>query len=176
MTTGPVSIWFSTTNGAIQYCNNAWAFRKGGRWLLDNHVKEIVIDSERNAWFATSKGVSCISYQSMTLAKKATFYEKEIEKYHHRTQFGYVNPAKLSVPGDKSTTVATCTDHVYKTKAEKDRVRAAVRNTIDHIIDLGYNIVDYDGKSTRWGRLSSDDINRNPIETNTTIINRYDSR
>ena len=72
---------------------------------------EIVVDSNRNAWIATSNGVSCISYQSMTLEKKAAFYEEEIEKYHRRTRFGYVNPAKISLPGDKSTAIATCTDN-----------------------------------------------------------------
>jgi hypothetical protein len=225
-------------------------------------VKEIFIDFERNAWFATSKGVSCISYQSMTLAKKAAFYEKEIERYHRRTQFEYVNPAKLSVPGDKSTAVATCTDNegqrigfylaamslgyaatndlqlkqnahkafealVYLSivtqggthpgpkgffarairptsgpdpnldygldydlrRHQRDSLwkiiqprwpvdesgewywmndssvdELDVRNTIDHIVDHGYNIVDYDGKPTRWGRLSPDDINRNPAQ------------
>lgn len=288
MATGAESVWFGTTDGAIQYRNGTWSFRQGGRWLLNNHVRDIVVDSDRNAWIATAKGVSCITYQSMTLANKAAFYENEIEKYHRRTRFGYVNPAKLSVPGDKSSAVASCTDndgqliglyltamslgyaatgdphfkrnahkafealvflstvtqggthpgpkgffsrairptsgpdpnidygldydlrrhkrdslwkiiqprwpidesgewywmndssvdeldghflgygtyydHVCQTKAEKDRVRKAVRNTINHIIDNGYNIVDYDGKPTRWGRLSPEDINRNPAQ------------
>jgi hypothetical protein len=286
MASGPESVWFGTTNGAIQYRKGAWLFRQGGRWLLDNHVIDIIVDSDRNAWIATSNGVSCISYKSMTLADKAMFFEEEIEKYHRRTPFGYVNPANLSVPGDKTTAVASCTDndgqrigfylaamslgyaatgkshykqnadkafdalvflstvtqggthpgpkgffarairptsgpdpnldygldydlrrhkrdslwkiiqprwpvdesgewywmndssvdeldghflgygtyfdHVCKTEAEKDRVRVAVRNTIDHIIDHGFNIVDYDGRPTRWGRLSPDDINRSP--------------
>ncbi|KAA3660863.1 MAG: hypothetical protein DWQ10_05750 [Calditrichaeota bacterium] len=286
MAAGPESVWFGTTNGAIQFRKGGWSFRQGGRWLLDNHVNDIFVDAERNAWIATAKGVSRICYQSMTLAKKAAFFEEEIEKYHRRTKFGYVNPAKLSAAGDKSTAEAICTDndgqrigfylaamslgyaasgdpkfkqnadkafdalvflstvtqggthpapkgffarairptsgpdphieqgleydlrrrkqdalwkiiqprwpvdksgkwywkndssvdeldghflgygtyfdHVCKTEAEKDRVRAAVSNTIDHIIDNGFNLVDYDGKPTRWGRLSPDDINRNP--------------
>ncbi|MCB9769118.1 MAG: hypothetical protein H6752_13055 [Candidatus Omnitrophica bacterium] len=47
----------------------------------------------------------------MTLAKKAAFYEDEIEKYHRRTEFGYVNPANLEIPGDKSTAVPTYSDN-----------------------------------------------------------------
>ena len=282
---GPKGVWLGTTNGAIQYRDGSWSFRQGRRWLLDNHVRDIAVDSEGNAWIATSAGVSCIAYRPMTLAEKAAFFEEEIEKYHRRTRFGYVNPAELSVPGDKSTAVPVYTDndgqrigiylaavslayastgdpkyqqqaerafralaflttvtqggthpapkgffarvimptsgpdpnpdydlsydlrrrqrdglwkiiqprwpidksgewywkndssvdeldghflgygayfdHVCKTEAEKDQVRQAVRLTIDHVIDHGYNIVDYDGKPTRWGRLSPDDLNRN---------------
>lgn len=114
--TGPKGVWFGTTNGAIHYTAAAaggalWSFRQGRRWLLDNHVRDIVIDAEGNAWIATARGVSCIAYQPMTLAGKATFYEDEIEKYHRRTFFGYVNPATLAAPGDKTTAKPTFTDN-----------------------------------------------------------------
>jgi hypothetical protein len=108
---GPKGIWFGTTNGAIQYRDGAWSFRQGRRWLLDNHVKDIAVDADGNAWIATGGGVSCIAYQPFTLASKAAFYEEEIEKYHRRTRFGYVNPAVLSTPGDKSTAVPVFTDN-----------------------------------------------------------------
>jgi hypothetical protein len=47
----------------------------------------------------------------MTLARKALLYEDEIEKYHRRTRFGYVNPATLAVPGDKSTATPRFSDN-----------------------------------------------------------------
>ena len=103
MATGPKGVWFGTTNGAIRYADGLWEFRQGRRWLLDNHVRDIVITDEGNAWFATAGGVSCIEFRPTTLAEKAKFYEAEIEKYHRRTSFGYVNPAQLSTPGDKRT-------------------------------------------------------------------------
>ena len=43
--------------------------------------------------------------------RKQSFYEDEIEKYHRRTSFGYVNPADLTVPGDKSTAVPVFSDN-----------------------------------------------------------------
>jgi hypothetical protein len=52
-------------------------------------------------------------------------------------------------------------DRVCDTEAEKDEVRAVVRRIIDHILDHGYNLVDYDGTPTRWGRFSPEDLNRN---------------
>ena len=72
--TGPKSVWFGTTNGAIQYRDGEWLFRQGRRWLLDNHVNDIAIDEVGNAWIATSKGVSCIAYQSMTLVQAILRY------------------------------------------------------------------------------------------------------
>ncbi len=285
MAAGSNSVWMGTTNGAIRYQNGEWSFRQGRRWLLDNHVLDITIDTNGNAWIATSKGVSCIASTPMSLAKKAAFFENELEKYHRRTRFGYINPARLEVAGDKSTATPKYTDndghwigtylaavslayavtndpqykehahkafkaltflsevtqggshqppegffsrvimptsgpdpnpdfdlnydirrhkadtlwkiiqprwpidktgewywkndssadeldghflgygayydHVCETEAEKDAVRKAVRRTSDHILNNGYNLVDYDGTPTRWGRFSPDDMNRN---------------
>jgi hypothetical protein len=38
----------------------------------------------------------------MSLAKKAAYFEQEIEKYHRRTSLGYIDPAELSVPAIKA--------------------------------------------------------------------------
>lgn len=285
MAAGPKGVWFGTTNGAVQYRDGQWSLRQGRRWLLDNHVRDIAIDAEGNAWVATAGGVSCIAYQPMTLAEKAAFFEDEIERYHRRTRFGYVNPARLAVPGDKSTATAVFTDNdghftglylgavsfgyattgreplkrhaakafralaflsevtqggthpapkgfiarcvkptsepdpnpdydleydrrrnerdalwkiiqprwpvdasgewywkndsssdeldghffgyaiyfdrVCESDPEKEEVRRVVRRIMDHILTHGYNLVDYDGLPTRWGRFSPDDLNRN---------------
>jgi len=103
MAAGTSGVWFGTTNGAIRYTGSGFEFRQGRRWLLDSHVRDIAVDAAGNAWFATPSGVSCIQLSPMTLAQKADFFEAEIERYHRRTSFGYVNPATLSIPGDKST-------------------------------------------------------------------------
>jgi hypothetical protein len=282
---GPKGVWFGTTNGAIHFRDGSFAFRQGRRWLLDNHVRGIAVDAAGNAWLATPKGVSCIAYEPMTLAKKAAFFAEELENYHRRTEFGYVAPARLAVPGDKSTATTPPTrndgqrigmylgavglgyaatgdpalkqdavnafraaafltevtqggshpgprgliaravtpvtgpdpneksdlaydlrnrerdglwkilqprwpvdetgqwyweadgsadeldglffgygiyfDHVCETEVEKDAVRGVVRDMADHLIENGYNIVDYDGTPTRWGRFSPEDLNRN---------------
>ena len=47
---------------------------------------------------------------------------------------------------------------------ENDRVqvRAHVRKVMDGLIAGGYRLIDIDGKPTRWGNWSPDDLNRNP--------------
>ncbi len=283
--TGPKGVWFGTTNGAIHYRDGDWRFRHGGRWLLDNHVRDIAVDANGDVWIATAGGVSHIAHKPMTLAEKAAFFEEELEKRHRRTEFGYVVPARLLQPGDKSTAMALVTrndgqrigmylgavglayaatgdpvmkeraenafhaaaflsevtqggshpgpkglisravvptsepdpnlrsdlaydlrnrqredlwkilqprwpvdetgewyweadgsadeldglffgygiyyDHVCESEEEREEVRRVVRELADHLIDNGFNIVDYDGEPTRWGRFSPDDMNRN---------------
>lgn len=111
MATGPSGVWFGTTNGAIRYTGSGFEFRQGRRWLLDNHVREIAIDPAGHAWMATPGGVSCIQSTPMTLGQKATIYEEAIEKYHRRTSFGYISPATLSKPGDRSAATPQFTDN-----------------------------------------------------------------
>ena len=285
MTAGEDGVWFGTTNGAIHFKDGQFSFRQGGRWLVNNHVTDIAVDRNGDAWLATMGGVSHIASLPMTLEKKAHFYEEEIEKYHRRTEYGYVNPAVLSEPGDKSTAKAVYSDNdgfntglylaamcfaysvtedpkykqftensfralaflsevtqggeyggpegliarniipitepdpgaiysedydfkrnqrdslwkilerrvpidktgewywkadassdeldghffgaaiyfdrVCQTEEERDTVRVVVRRIIDHLIRHDYNLVDYDGKPTRWGHFSPDDLNRN---------------
>lgn len=297
MAAGPKGVWLGTSNGAIHFHDGIWSFRQGRRWLLDNHVRDIAVDTQGNAWIATAGGVSCIAFQPMTLAEKAGFYRAEIERYHRRTVFGYVNPADLSTPGDKSTAAPVFTDNdghgtglylgavalgyaatkdpelkqdamkafralaflsevteggthpapkgfiarsvlptsepdpnpafdlaydlrrnqadalwkiiqprwpidatgewywkndsssdeldghffgyaiyfdrVCETETEKDEVRAVVRRIIDHILAHGYNLVDYDGLPTRWGRFSPDDLNRNEAWCDERGLNSY---
>ncbi|NUM55814.1 MAG: hypothetical protein HUU46_19410 [Candidatus Hydrogenedentes bacterium] len=111
MATGPKGVWFGTTNGAIRYVDGDFEFRQGRRWLLDNYVRGVVVDADGGAWFATSAGVSRIEFRPTTLADKATYFAEQIDKYHRRTRLGYVNPATLSTPGDKSTSVPEATDN-----------------------------------------------------------------
>lgn len=297
MATGPSGVWFGTTNGAIRFDNDLWEFRQGRRWLLDNHINDIVVDAAGDAWLATTGGVSRIGTKAMTLAEKARFYEEEIERYHRRTTFGYVNPATLSNPGDKATAKARFSDNdgfntglylgamsfayastgeekyrrmahdafralaflsevtqggefggpkgliarnvvpttepdpgaiydeqydirrnerdtlwkimerrvpvdqtgawywkadassdeldghffgaaiyfdrVCESEAEKDHVREVIRRIVDHIITHNYNLVDYDGTPTRWGRFSPEDLNQNPAWHAERGLNSY---
>jgi hypothetical protein len=72
------------------------------RWLPDNHVHGIAVAPNGNTWLATAAGVGLLESRPMSLARKARFFEEEIEKYHLRTPFGYVNSVRLSSVGDKS--------------------------------------------------------------------------
>ena len=46
--------------------------------------------------------------------------------------------------------------------AEKNRVREVVRDLTDHLITHGFNLVDHDGKTTRWGFYGPQSLNLDP--------------
>jgi len=111
MAAGPRGVWFGTTNGAILFEDGHWRFRQGRRWLLDNHVKDIAVTPDGSAWVATPGGVSCIAQEATTLAEKAAFFEAEIDRYHRRTEYGYVADAEMPEAGVKEGAEAQPTDN-----------------------------------------------------------------
>lgn len=53
-------------------------------------------------------------------------------------------------------------DLVAESEEEKARVREVVRDLTDHLIEHGYNLVDFDGTPTRWGVYSPELLNHDP--------------
>jgi hypothetical protein len=95
------TIWFGTTRGAIRFDGKNWSYRQGRRWVPDDDIRQIAIAADGTAWFATKAGVGRIEPRMMTLAEKARFFEEEIDKYHRRTPYGYVDGVGLAAPGQK---------------------------------------------------------------------------
>ncbi len=50
-------------------------------------------------------------------------------------------------------------DLVAETEAEKARVREVVLRITDHLIEHGFQLIDHDGRPTRWARFSPEDLN-----------------
>ncbi len=50
-------------------------------------------------------------------------------------------------------------DLVADTESEKERVREHVRRLTDHIIDHDFQLMDHDGRPTRWARYSPKEMN-----------------
>lgn len=50
-------------------------------------------------------------------------------------------------------------DLVAETAAEKDRVREVVRDLTDHLVSHDFNLIDVDGKPTRWGVYGPNSMN-----------------
>jgi hypothetical protein len=111
MAAGPDGVWFGTTNGAVHFRNDTFEYRQGRRWLLDNHVNDVVVDAQGTAWFATNKGVSSIVTTTTSLSDKASKYLADIDLYHRYTPFGYVSWAYMDEPGAKETAKARFTDN-----------------------------------------------------------------
>ncbi len=104
------SVWFGTTRGAIRFKDGVWRYRQGRRWLPNDDVRGIAVEENGNAWFATAGGVGCIALEPMTLAEKASRYEKEMDLIK-RTPFGYTSEVGLKRPGDKSEILYSDSDN-----------------------------------------------------------------
>jgi hypothetical protein len=96
------AIWFGTTKGAIRFDGTNWTYRQGKRWLPDDDVRQNAVAADGTAWFATKAGVGKIEPRMMTLAEKARFFEDEIDKYHRRTPYEFVDSVGVGTPGVKS--------------------------------------------------------------------------
>lgn len=95
-------VWLGTRRGAIRYDGRHWRYRSAPRWLPHNEVRGIAVAPGGNTWLATAGGVGLLETRAMTLAQKAQFFEEEIDKYHRRTPYGYVDSVRLHEVGDKS--------------------------------------------------------------------------
>ena len=95
-------VWIGTRIGAIRFDGVDWEYRQGRRWLPGDDVRDVAVAEDGAAWFATDGGVGRIGQQPMTLAEKAARFEAEIDRYHRRTPFEYVDSVRLARPGDTS--------------------------------------------------------------------------
>jgi hypothetical protein len=103
LTLGPAgTIWLGSHLGLIGFLEGEWIYRQGKRWLPDDDIRDVTLDQNGSIWVATSKGIGVIERRSMSLAEKAEFYEREMEKYIRRTPLGYVSEVSLAKPADKS--------------------------------------------------------------------------
>lgn len=64
-------------------------------------------------------------------------------------------------------------DRVCATESERNEVREVVRRVMDHVLDNNYTMIDYDGKPTRWGHFSPDDMNRNEAWSDERGLNSF---
>jgi hypothetical protein len=104
-------MWMGTKIGAVRNDNGNWEYRQGRRWLLADEVRDIAVDGDNGAWFATENGVSNIALIPMTLAEKARRFEEQIDQYHRRTEYEYVLSTILKEPGDLSTSTQRDSDN-----------------------------------------------------------------
>jgi hypothetical protein len=104
-------VWFGTRRGAVRFQNDEWAYREGPRWLPGNEVRSVVVDQEGTAWFATDGGLGCIRRRPMTLAQKADYYERQVERYIKRTPLGYTSEVRLGGTGDQPEIIYSDSDN-----------------------------------------------------------------
>jgi len=75
-------LWAGTSRGAIRQTGGQFHYFAGQRWLPSDQVNAIAV-SGKSVLIATDGGLGIIDYEPYTLAKKAAYYEKEIEEWGH---------------------------------------------------------------------------------------------
>jgi hypothetical protein len=82
-------IWIGTTRGAIRMLGDEWHFFGAFHWLPGNQVNDITVDG-KNVYIATDAGIGIIHYQPYTLAKKAAYYERQLEEWGQK-RLGFIH-------------------------------------------------------------------------------------
>jgi len=95
-------LWMGSHHGIFKTKNHKnFRYFASKRWLLEDEVIDIAVDSKGNSYALTASGVSKVHYQTMTLADKADYFYDKIRKRHLR--YGLIGEVRLSEPGDITT-------------------------------------------------------------------------
>jgi hypothetical protein len=79
------------------------------RWLKDDQVADIGLDTDQNVWVLTRTGLSRIEFHPMSLAGKADYFDRKVRQRHIR--FGFTAERRLSKAGDVTTSEMIDTDN-----------------------------------------------------------------
>ncbi|MFM7520304.1 MAG: family 20 glycosylhydrolase [Planctomycetota bacterium] len=104
-------VWLATKRGAVHVGDGVVEYRQGRRWLPGDDLAAVAVGADGTAWFAGGAGVGGIGLRATTLADKAAAYEEAIERFHRRTELGYVIEAGLDAPGAVATATTEDNDN-----------------------------------------------------------------
>lgn len=106
-------IWFGTEKGAIRADGKQFYYRFSRRWLPDDFVNDVLVEKDGTAWLATNKGISRITFQSMTLEAKANLFTEQVESRHNRMGFIAQNRLKVRCDADSWEPAISDNDGMY---------------------------------------------------------------
>ncbi len=90
-------VWIGTSRGAIRKTENEYHYFGAQHWLPGDRVQDIAVD-QRAVYIATDGGLGIIRYEPYTLAKKAAFFERELDEWGFK-RLGFIH--KLYWSGDR---------------------------------------------------------------------------
>jgi len=102
-------LWVGTSIGVASLQGGRWEYYASKRWLPDDRVTAIAVQSDGVVWVGTPQGLSKIEKRPYTLERKAEFFEEGIQQRHNR--YGYVTSSALEHPGDLSSSVYEASDN-----------------------------------------------------------------
>lgn len=82
-------IWIGTQRGAIRQVGSQFHYFGADLWLPQEQVQDICV-ADRTVYIATGGGVAIIRYEPYTLAKKAAYFEREMEEWGFQ-RLGFVH-------------------------------------------------------------------------------------
>ncbi len=90
-------LWIGTSRGAIRQVGGEFHYFGAQHWLPGDYVRDIAV-SDQAAYIATDGGLGIIFYEPYTLARKAAYFERELEESGYK-RLGFVH--KLYWSGDQ---------------------------------------------------------------------------
>jgi hypothetical protein len=103
-------LWAGTPNGAFAAeKNSGYRYYASRRWLDDNNVNSIAVDSKGDCYVLSTTGLNQIHFQQYTLLDKANLFQQGIRDRHIR--YGLISNVTLATPGDLATAQMTDTDN-----------------------------------------------------------------
>lgn len=107
---GTTGLWVGTTQGVFKVARSGEiSYYAGRRWLLDDHVVDVRVSPEGDAFVLSRTGLSKIDFASMTLEQKAAHYDRKIRQRHNR--YGFAAELRLTRPGDVTSAEMIDTDN-----------------------------------------------------------------
>lgn len=104
------TLWMGSEHGFYSSSDHThFRYFASQRWLLEDEVLDIAIDSDGNAYALTTTGVSEVKYEMITLADKAVYFLDETRKRHLR--YGLIGEVYFQKPGDVATMEMVDTDN-----------------------------------------------------------------
>jgi hypothetical protein len=90
-------LWIGTTQGAIRKTGDEYHYFAADHWLPGVAVRDIAV-GDKIVYIATDGGLGIIRYEPFTLARKAAYFERELQAWGMK-RLGFIH--KLYWGGDK---------------------------------------------------------------------------
>jgi hypothetical protein len=94
------TVWAGSKRGLMHLApqSKRWKLFHSRRWLLDDNVVDLLVDSGTSAYVKTTAGINRISRRRTSLSAKIAKIDSEVQKRHVRK--GLVGELHLTNPGD----------------------------------------------------------------------------
>ncbi|MGB3587472.1 MAG: hypothetical protein WBA23_13075, partial [Tunicatimonas sp.] len=102
-------LWAATPQGAWQQTDTSFRYFASQRWLDQDEVIDVAIDSEGDVYLLSSSGLNKVDFQPITLAKKAQYFGRKIRQRHIR--YGFIAEMRLAESGNITTAEMIDTDN-----------------------------------------------------------------